>query len=159
MTREAYSQTRIFENKLKLATLLDGVKNHEFRVWKLSSFYDSQVVFIAKSESSNRWTLRKVSFNRAKPDSVFSDFVRILGQGAIDSLNLERYWQLTSQSDLGLGDSFGCNDGGDIFIEMANPWRYRFMWHRCPDIHKDNDPSFRLTSELADKLNALAFDH
>jgi len=159
MTREAYNQTRIFENKFNLDNLIDGSKRDEIRVWCLSGASDPQVVFIAKNDNSNSWTLRTISFYQTMRDSIYADYTRILRPSSIDSLNLNQYWILKSQSNLYNGDSYGCMDGGDIFIEMADSLRYRFMWYRCPAINKYKDSAFLLATELADKFDALAVEH
>lgn len=159
MTRDAYNQTRAFENTLKLEKLIDGTVHDELRVWYLSSSFDPQVVFIAKADSSNKWSLRTISFYRTKSDSIYADYSRVLRQSAVDSLNLNKYWQLTSQSDLSKGDTYGCVDGEDIFIEMSNRIKYKFLWFRCPEIYKDKDTTFLSATALANRLDALAVEH
>jgi hypothetical protein len=159
MTRDAYNQTRRFEETLKLAKLTDGTQRDEIRVWYLSGSYDPQVLFIAKADSLNRWTLRTVSFYRTKSDSIYADYSRFLRQSSVDSLHLNTCWQITSQSDLPQGDSYGCVDGEDLFIEIANQRKYRFMWYRCPDINKDKDTVFLAAANLANRLDAFAVEH
>lgn len=159
MTRDAYSQTRTFEKSLKIGTLIDGAANDEIRVWYLSSLYDPQVVFIAKADSLNKWTLRTISFYRTKSDSIYADYSRVLRHTFVDSLNLNKYWSLTSQSDLPNGDNYGCMDGEDILIEMSNRMKYRFMWYRCPEINKTKDTVFLAASNIANRLDALAVEH
>jgi hypothetical protein len=46
-------------------------------------------------------------------------------------------------------------DGTDLFIEMSDSSRYRFLWYRCPEINKDKDSSFLLASQLTDRINSL----
>jgi hypothetical protein len=159
MTRDAYNETRSFQKTLKLTKLIDGTERDEIRVWYLSGSYDPQVLLIAKADSLNRWTLRTISFYRAKSDSIYADYSRVLRQSSVDSLHLNKYWQLTSQSDLPQGDTYGCVDGEDLFIEMANRKKYRFMWYRCPDINKDKDTVFLAAANLANKLDAFAVEH
>lgn len=159
MTRYAYNQTRQFENSLKLQKLVDGTIQDEIRVWYLSGSYDPQVVFIVKTDSLNNWTLRIVSFYRTKSDSIYADDSRVLRQGSVDSLALHKYWKLTSQSDMLNGDSYGCRDGEDLFIEMSSKTKYQFMWYRCPEINKDKDTAFRFAAALANRLDALTIEH
>ena len=159
MTREAYIETRTFEKTLKFEKLIDGTKQEEIRVWYLSGSYDPQVVFIAKADSLNKWTLRTISFYHSKSDSIYADYSRVLRQTSVDSLNFNKYWQLTSQSDLPKGDTYGCMDGENIFIEMSNRMKYRFMWYRCPEINKDKETVFLAAATLANRLDALAVEH
>ncbi|MCF1715980.1 hypothetical protein L0U88_15170 [Flavihumibacter sp. RY-1] len=159
MTRDAFSQTRTFEKSLKIGSLIDGTANDEIRVWYLSGSYDPQVAFIAKPDSFSKWTLRIISFYRTKVDSTYNDYSLVLRHTSVDSLNLNKYWTLTSQSDLQNGDDYGCMDGEDIFIEMSNRMKYRFMWYRCPEINKSRDSVFLTASNLANRLDALAVEH
>jgi hypothetical protein len=108
----------------------------------MSGSYDPQVLLIAQQDYSNNWTLRTISYYQTKVDSIYSDNVRLLRHGAIDSFNLNWYWNLPSQSDLKAGDSYGCFDGEDVFIEMADSLTYRFMWYRCTFMNKDKDSVF-----------------
>ena len=159
MTKEAYILTRRFETKLGLQTLSNGAASIEIRVWNLSSYYDPQVLFILKNDSSKHWCLRTISFYQNKNDSIYADFTRIIRHGVIDSIGLNRYWTLASQSDLKEGDSFGCMDGSDLFIELADPTKYRFMWYRCPDLHIKKDSTFLLAYELGSRLDGLSVAH
>jgi len=155
MTRDTYNSTRRLEEKLYLESILNGTKNQEIRVWNLSGSYDPQVLFILKKDSGDWWRLRTLSFYQTKADSIYADHTRSIPTGSIDSLHLNRYWVLASQSDLKAGDSFGCLDGGDAFMEMADSVKYRFLWYRCPDINKLKDSAFFLVSELTSKLDRL----
>jgi hypothetical protein len=159
MTRESYHEAIRLENKLRLHTLSDGTNNTEIRVWNFSGSYDPQVLFILKNDSTNGWSLRTLSFYKTKSDSIYADYSRTIRQSAIDSLNLNRYWTLASQSDLKAGDSYGCMDGGDVFVELASSTKYRFMWYSCPDINKEKDLVFLLADQLTNKLDALAVEH
>jgi hypothetical protein len=93
-----------------------------------------------------------LSFCQTKADSIYLDHTRSIRSGSIDSLNLDRYWDLASQSDLKAGDLFGCLDGGDVFMEIADSLKYRFLWYRCLNINKLKDSVFFLASELTSKL-------
>lgn len=159
MTREAYLQTRTFEEILNLQKIINGTEQEEIRVWLFSSVYDQQVVFIAKPDSSNKWTLRTISFSRTKPDSIYADYTRVLRQSYVDSLQVNSVWQLTSQSNLTKGDSYGCLDGEDLLLEIANKKKYRLMWYRCPEINKAKDTAFFIASTLANRLDAFAVEH
>jgi hypothetical protein len=159
MTKESYQEAKRMEAKLGLPTLSDGTNNIEIRVWNFSGSYDPQVLFILKDDSTNGWHLRIVSFYKTKGDSIYADNSRMIRQSAVDSLNLNRYWTLTSQSDLKAGDTYGCVDGGDVFVELADSLKYQFMWYRCPDINKDKDSVFLLAHLLTDRLDALAIEH
>lgn len=159
MTKESYREVKRLEDKLGLYTLSYGVDNIEFRLWNFSSYYDPQVLFILKSDSTNEWNMRTIEFYKSKGDSIYTDYSRKIRQSAVDSLSLNRYWTLPSQSDLKLGDSYGCMDGGDVFVELANSAKYRFMWYRCPDINKHKDSVFLTANDLADRLNALSVEH
>jgi hypothetical protein len=155
MTRDSYNSTRDFEEKLHLESVLNGTTSQEIRVWNLSGSYDPQVLFVLKKDSAD-WHLRTIAFSQTKADSIYSDQTRSIQSGTIDCLNLDRYWHLASQSDLKAGDSFGCLDGEDVFMEMADSVKYRFMWYRCPSINMLKDPAFFLASELTSKLKRLS---
>jgi hypothetical protein len=158
-TKESYRGINRLEGKLRLNTLSDGTANTEVRVWNFSSSYDPLVLFILRKDSSDGWHLRTISFYKAKGDSIYADYSRTISQSAVDSLNLNRYWTLASQSDLKAGDSYGCMDGGDVFVELASLAKYRFMWYRCPDINKDKDSVFLFANNLTNRLDALAVEH
>jgi hypothetical protein len=159
MTREAFNQVRTYGKSLNLEQLNDGTPKEEIRVWYLSVLYDQQVVFIAKEDSLNSWSLRTISFYRSKSDSIYVDYSRELRRSAVDSLNLNRYWELTSQSDLAKGDTYGCVEGEDLFIELSSRMKYKFVWYRCPEINKSKDSAFYLAAALANRLDALAVEH
>jgi hypothetical protein len=159
MTKECYEETKRLEAKLGLHTLSDGTNTTEIRVWNFSGSYDPQVLFLLKNGSTKGWQLRTVSFYKTKGDSIYADYSRIIRQKAVDSLDLNRYWTLASQSDLKAGDTYGCMDGGDVLVELASPTKYRFMWYRCPDIHKEKDSVFLLANQLTNGLDALAVEH
>jgi hypothetical protein len=129
MTKESYHEATRLETKLGLHKLSDGTSNTEVRVWNFSTSYDPQVLFILKSDSTNGWRLRTISFYKTKGDSIYADYSRMIRQSAIDSLDLNRYWALASQSDLKTGDQYGCIDGGDVLVELASRTKYRFMWY------------------------------
>jgi hypothetical protein len=159
MTKKSYDKAKGLEGKFGLKTLLDGTKNTELRVWNFSGYYDPQVVFILKNDTVNGWQLRTVSFYQTKGDSIYADYTRLIRDSAVDSLGFDRYWVLVSQSDLKAPDSYGCSDGGDVFVELANSSRYRFMWYRCPDMNKNKDSAFLLANELTNRLDGLAIGH
>jgi len=46
-------------------------------------------------------------------------------------------------------------DGGDVFIEVANASKYRFMWYRCPDINAKKDSAFYQVTELRRRVAEL----
>jgi hypothetical protein len=81
-------------------------------------------------------------------DSIDTDKTILVGHDLTDSMNLSNFWNLGSQSDLKDGDSYGCLDGVDVFMEIADPARYRFMWYRCPDLNKHKDSAFLLSKML-----------
>lgn len=158
MTKEAYHQTRSIEKKFSLESLLNGVKGKELRIWNLSGFYDPQVLLILSKSKTNNWNLRVLNFYQTKGDSIYSDYTRPIRSSSIDSLNLNRYWSLASQSDLKAGDTYGCMDGGEVFMEIADATKYRFMWYRCPDINKNRDSAFFIVTELKSKLRELTVE-
>ena len=155
MTRETFHQTRKIEQKLDLISLLNGSNNEEIRIWRLSGSYDPQSVTILAKLKTDAWHLRQLTFNHSKNDSITSDVTRQLPSKVINTLNLISYWNLPSQSDLKTGDAYGCMDGSDVFIEMANTAKYRFMWYRCPDINETKDSAFHRVFELRSKIAQL----
>jgi hypothetical protein len=159
MTREAFYQVRTYGKSLGLEQLNDGTPKEEIRVWYLSVLGDQQVVFIAKEDSLNRWSLRTIIFYRSKSDSIYADYSRELRRSAVDSLSLNSYWELTSQSDLEKGDTYGCVGGEDLFIELSNRVKYKFVWYRCPEINRRKDSAFSLVAALVNRLDALAVEH
>jgi hypothetical protein len=131
MTREAFHQTRKLEGRLNVRSLTSGIKGEEIRIWGLSGFYDPQSLTILSKAPGEGWNIRQVSIYRTSNDSISSDVTKL-----IVNFPFHDYWSLASQSDLKNGDDYGCMDGGDVFIEMANTKKYRFMWYRCPDINE-----------------------
>jgi hypothetical protein len=155
MTRDVFQQTRILESKLDLPTLAKGIKNDELRIWNLSGSYDPQVVQILYRLNEDQWVLRAISFYHSKDDSITVDSKRLISSDRMDSFDFNQFLNLPSQSDLKAGHSYGCMDGGDVFIEIADSIRYRFMWYKCPDIHKNKDSVFLLVNQLTEKINYL----
>ena len=64
--------------------------------------------------------LHQLTFNYRNPDSLISDTNFIFKITLADSLQLDKFWLLNSQSDLTNGDQFGCLDGNTIFVELAD---------------------------------------
>jgi len=159
MTGEAYRQTRSFEKSLKLENLINGSFQDEIRVWYLQSSHDKNVLFIAKIDSLKKWSLRTISFYKNKSDSIYADYSKTLRHSSADSLNFSKLWKIKSQSDLANGDTYGCMDGEDIFIELSERNKYRFLWYRCPEINKNKDSVFLTAWTLADRLDAFAVEH
>lgn len=150
MTREAFHQTRKLERKLNVQSLISGRKSEEIRIWGLSGFYDPQSLTILSKADTQGWNVRQVSFYDSKNDSISKDITR-----PIQSFPFDDYWSLKSQSDLANGDDYGCMDGGDVFIEIANASKYRFMWYRCPEINEKKDSTFYQVIELRRKIAGL----
>jgi hypothetical protein len=148
--------TRSIERRFYLQTLTYGTKNTELRIWRLSSSYDPQSLNILRKLSADQWSLRTVSFYRSKGDSIIADYTRAIKPAAIYMVNLEKYWTIPSQSDLPKGDSYGCMDGSNLLIELADSERFKLLWYRCPDINKAKDSVFLLAGELASRLNSAA---
>ena len=159
MTAETYHQTRSIEKKFSLASLWNGIRGKELRIWNLSGSYDPQVLLILNKSETGNWNLRVVNFYQTKRDSIYSDYTRLIRSSSVDSLNLDRCWNFASQSDLKEGDNYGCLDGGDVFMEIADTTRYRFMWYKCPDINNKKDSAFFLANELSRKISELAMQH
>jgi hypothetical protein len=150
MTHEAFHQTRKLEEKLNVRSLISGVKGEEMRIWGLSGSYDPQRLTILSKADGEGWNIRQVSFYHTKNDSISSDDAK-----PIENFLFDDYWNLASQSDLKNSDDYGCLDGGDVFIEMANVAKYRFMWYRCPDINEKKDSAFYQVTELRRKIAGL----
>jgi hypothetical protein len=150
MTREAFHQTRKLERELNVSSITNGIKGEEIRIWGLSGFYDPQSLTILSKTDTKGWNVRQLSFYHLKNDSISKDITKL-----IQSFPLDNYWSLASQSDLANGDDYGCMDGGDVFIEMANASKYRFMWYRCPDINEKKDSTFYQVTELRRKVAGL----
>ena len=91
-----------------------------------------------------------MSFYQSKNDSISKDITK-----PIQNFPFDNYWRLASQSDLPNGDAYGCMDGQDLFIELANASKYRFMWYRCPDINEKKDSIFFQVTELQRKVTEL----
>lgn len=156
MTRNDFHLTRNLEKKFHLQTLTNGTKDTELRIWNLSGSYDPQSLNILRQSSTDKWSLRTLSYYRTKSDSVIADYTRPIRSASIDSVNLSRFWAIPSQSDLTKGDSYGCMDGGTLFIELADETKYRFLWYNCPDINKSKDSVFVFATELVKRLNVIA---
>ena len=155
-TRQDIHLTTNIESKVRLPTLSKGINNTEIRIWRLSGSYDPQYLDILRQLSTDNWSLRTIVFYRTKSDSIIADYTKPLRPGSIDSLHLDRYWNMPSQSDLTDGDKYGCMDGSNVLIELANSKTYKLKWYRCPDINKSKDSVFLLASELTSRLDALA---
>jgi hypothetical protein len=150
MTREAFLQTRKLERKLNMTSIINGINGEELRIWGLSGSYDPQSLTILSKADMQGWNVRQVSFYHSRNDSISKDFTT-----PIQSFPFDDYWNLASQSDLANGDDYGCMDGGDVFIEIANASKYRFMWYRCPDINEKKDSTFYQVTELRRKVAGL----
>ena len=156
-TAETFLLTRQFEKKLKLNSLQDGMLGTEFRIWNFRSSVDPQGLTIIQSTTNKNWQLHKLTFNFRNPDSLISETKLAFKVTSADSLQLNKFWHLNSQSDLKNGDEFGCLDGNVIFIESADWNRYRFSWYNCPFINSDRDSIFQEVNELIhliDKFSA-----
>ena len=154
-TAETFHVTRKFEHEIELFSLIDGPMQTEIRIWNLSASYDPQSLTILQQADSISWLLRRVNFFYKKPDSIVSDLSKKIPAQVIESLRVNRLWDLKSQSDLKNGDSFGCVDGSVKFIEIADFNRYRFSWYNCPFINKDRDSIFFEVLEFTEKIGAL----
>jgi hypothetical protein len=154
-TRQDFHFTRNIENKLQLSTLTNGTNYTEIRIWRLSGSYDPQSLNTLRQLSPDKWSLRTIEFYQTKSDSIIADYTTLIRDGFIDSLNLDRYWNMPSQSELTDGDKYGCMDGNNVLIELANSTTYKLKWYRCPNINKTKDSVFLLVSELTSKLNAI----
>lgn len=154
-TKQDLHFTRNIERRFQLAGLTMGINNTEIRIWQLSSSFDPQSLNILRQLSTNKWSLRTILFDRTKPDSVIADITKPIPAGSVDSLRLDRYWNMQSQSDLKDGDKYGCTDGNDVLIELANSKSYELKWYCCPDINKSKDSVFLLASELTNSLNTI----
>ena len=150
ITREAFHHTRKLERKLNVQSLTSGLKGEEIRIWGLSGSYDPQSLTILSKAGRKSWNVRQLSFYHAKNDSISSDITQ-----PIENFPFDNYWSLKSQSDLANADDYGCMDGGDVFIEIANASKYRFMWYRCPEINEKKDSTFYQVTELKRKVAAL----
>jgi hypothetical protein len=150
MTRYASDQTGKLEKKLNLRSITNGIKGKEIRIWELSGLYDPQSLTILSKGDNEGWNLKQVSFYQAENDSVSSVVTK-----PIENFPFDDYWNLASQSDMRNGDDYGCLDGGDVFIEMADVANYRFMWYRCPDINEKKDSTFYRVDELRKKITGL----
>lgn len=150
MTREAFHRTKQLELKLNVRSITNGIKGEEIRIWGLSGSYEPQSLTILSKADTQRWNARWVSFYHSKNDSISNDIAK-----SIQNFPFNDYWGLASQSDLVNGDEYGCIDGEDVFIEIANASRYRFMWYRCPDINEKKDSTFHRVTELQRKVAGL----
>lgn len=155
-TQQTFLITRQFEKKLKLNTLQDGLLGTEFRIWNFRSSIDPQGLTIIQSTTTQNWQLRQLTFNYRNPDSLISETNSTFKVTPADSLQLDKFWQLNSQSDLKNGDEFGCLDGNTIFVELADWNRYRFSWYNCPFINRDRDSIFQEVNELIHLINKFS---
>ena len=159
MTNNCFILTRHLQQILGQSTLVNGTSHTVIRIWRLSGIFDPQLLINLEQGSINTWQLNTISFNAAKPDSQKVEYSKSIPSNVIDSIHLNRYWTLPSQSELKAPDSFGCADGEDIFIELADSVKYRFMWYRCPELNKYKDSVFELINQLSTKLTELTFKH
>jgi hypothetical protein len=155
MTSQDFHETRLLEKKFRLSSMLDGSPKEEIRIWNLSGFYDPNGLLILRQFNQDMWKLRAISFDRTKSDSIVNDFTRNISSNSVDSLQISHFWSTNSQSDMKHGDAYGCVDGENVFVEISDPTKYRFMWYRCPYMHRDKDSAFLLISELQNKLSTV----
>ena len=153
MTKETFIWTRTLQARLQLDSLEWGTKGKEIRVWHLSGSYDPQVVQIIRQSFNGDCSLRIISFNHSKGDSIEEDIKRKLRPGLLDSARIVRFWTLPSQSEMANGDTYGCLDGSDLFIELSTSERYKILWYRCPYINKDKNSAFQSASDLTTYIN------
>jgi hypothetical protein len=153
-TKQALQNVRTAETRFRLVPLRNGSSGLELRVWTLASSYDPQTLHIINFPQNRAGEHRTISYS-FRDDSVWSDMRHVLLQPQLADLDIPSLWNLKSQSDLKSGDSFGCMDGSDLFIELADSARHKFMWYRCPNINKNKDSVFAKAFSLGVQLHRL----
>src|SRR5438270_8470632 len=155
VTKETYKQTKQLEGKFGLKSLWNGTKGEELRIWDLS-YFGPQVLIILNRAQNFNWRVRTILFYHSRSDSILTTYSTPVPAGRIDSLHVDRFWSLASQSDLKKPDRFGCMEGGVILIEIADSSRYKFMWYRCPWINQHKDSAFFYVRQITYKLGMIA---
>lgn len=141
-----YLLSRKIVDSFKLQNISNGTKNQQVWFWDMSSSYDPQTIYILHRKSSDGWHLKVIKYYAFQKDSITSDVTKTINSNLFDTLNVDRFWKLPSQSQLKNGDKYGCVDGNTVLIEMADSTRYKYIFFRCPDIHADKDTAFYLVN-------------
>jgi hypothetical protein len=149
-----------FTKQLHLDNLEGDTINSEIRVWFLGSNYNPQQVFLINSKG-NQWTITNrnyyINFHEQtgfKIDSVSKrkESKRIISAQEFGLLNIEKIWQLPSQSEMKNGGNYGCLDGYALLIEMNTKERYKYLFYMCPDLHVSKDSTFQTIITFKDQV-------
>jgi hypothetical protein len=89
-----------------------------------------------------------------KIDSVSTrkESKRIISAYEFGLLNIEKIWQLPSQSEMKNGGNYGCLDGYALLIEMNTKERYKYLFYMCPDLHVSKDSTFQTIITFKDQV-------
>lgn len=151
-----YLDTRRIQNLFTLNDISNGTDKIELRLWNISSTYDPQSIYILKQSKHDEWNLRVINYYRSLKDSITQETNMAFRGGLIDSLNLDKYWALPSQSEIKNGDDYGCMDGNTVLLELSDKRRYKYIVFRCPELHVNKDSAFYLINILHEGLRSLA---
>jgi hypothetical protein len=157
-TSDAFNLAKNLQIKFGLDSLVNGSKLAEFRLWVFSSQVDPQTLFILRKDTAKTWIIRKTRYYSSKNDSITYQSKQLLSQDIVNGLGILDSWKMASQSEMKSADSYGCMGGPDIFLEMADSSRYKFLWYRCPHINIKKHSSFAAAESLFRHLSQLSFD-
>lgn len=151
---------------LKLDSLENGVEGFEMRLWRISSYFSQQELFVIK-EINQSWELTRYQFNvdvqtwpalqKPKPDiSVIKKSTAIpVSKSFIDSLSIDSLWTSISGSDLQqhIEAHYLTTEGGhSVCIELADKHRYKFDFYLLPDKYNDD---LGISKKIMDRIELL----
>jgi hypothetical protein len=148
--------------QLDIESLEADTSNSEIRIWAIGSNYNPQTLTFLKNKNGI-WTISRfnyyLSFDNAKTkvDSISTKgkIEKIISIDEFNLLRTEKIWQLSSQSEMKNGGSFGCMDGYALLIEMNDKSKYKFSCYICPDLHVAKDTTFQNIMTFEQKVGEL----
>jgi hypothetical protein len=148
--------------QLNIESLEADTSNSEIRIWAIGSNYNPQTLTFLKNKNGI-WTISRfnyyLSFDNAKTkvDSISTKgkIEKIISIDEFNLLRTEKIWQLSSQSEMKNGGSFGCMDGYALLIEMNDKSKYKFSCYICPDLHVAKDTTFQNIMTFEQKVGEL----
>jgi hypothetical protein len=134
--------------EIGLNKLEDGADSLEVRVWQQLSIFgmatDEEMYSIKVSDSNYYLTYYRIyctrenydnenynkwnAFKKPKIDSFIATS-KTINSKQLKELNLERVWNIKTQSEIKIPDTLGFTDGTVTSIEIANKEKYKLIRH------------------------------
>lgn len=166
------------EKQLGLKDLQQGADSFEIRYWYDFSFSNFEELFILKYLDTTyllsyyRVYLRHINYDDENRDRKWDPFTQaiidssvsknvLLTKGDCKGLELNKIWDLKSQSELGISDNIGFTDCDSYIIEVADKKHYKFFRHHCAGSYyeKIKLPEIKDFIDYYDNLRAFANMH